>query len=73
MNAPNGGASVLIGGRGYGTCIENHNLRGVWRGCAFEPSFDELLFDRGSIRLSRPAAKILDVETRHAYILTYKR
>lgn len=70
MYATNGGAGILIGGGGDRTGVQNNDFGGVRRGRTVESTFGELLFNRGAIGLSGPAAKILDVKTRHAYILT---
>lgn len=72
MDAADGGPCVLIGGRGDRARIQNHNFGGSWRTGALQSAIRELPFNGSAVGLRRPAAKILNVETRHAYILTYK-
>jgi hypothetical protein len=71
LNSPNGGARVLVGGRGYGTCIEYDNVGGIQSGCCFQATFAELALYSGAVGLRRSTAKILYVKARHSHIVTY--
>ncbi len=72
MDAANGGTRVLIRRRRDGTGVQNHDLSAIWRMSRLQSALDELAFNGGAIGLGGAATKILDVETSHAYILTYK-
>ncbi len=72
MNAANRGARILVGRCGDRTRVQNHDL-GAARGLgAFQSARRELTINGGAVGLCGAATKILNVETAHAYILTYK-
>ena len=69
LEPPNRRACVSIGAVSYGASVEHDNFR-IARGAgALQPSFQELLLQRGAIRLRRAATKILYVEAGHTPIL----
>jgi|SRR5581483_4090550 hypothetical protein len=69
MDTADSGARVLIGSGGDRTSVENNDLCGLRGRRAVQPSLRKLPFNGCAVSLCRTAAKILDVETSHTYIL----
>ncbi len=72
MNTADGSAGVLVRGSGDGAGVQNHDLGASRRIGPLQSALGELAFNGGAIGLRGTTTKILDVETSHAYILTYK-
>ncbi len=69
MNAPDGGAGVLVGGGGYGAGVED-NDSGIGRLVgALQPLLLELTLNGRAVRLGGAASKIFHVESCQASIL----
>ncbi len=69
MKFSDGGASILVGGSGHRTRIEDHNSGLMRRTRYLQTQLPELVFDCGAIRLRRPASKILDIEAGHGKMI----
>jgi hypothetical protein len=69
VDAADGGARVLIDSGRDRTSVENNDLCRLCGRRAVQPSLRKLPFNGGAVSLRRTAAKILDVETSHTYIL----
>jgi len=69
MNAANGGARVLIGGRGHGTGIEDDDLGIARQIGASESTREQLALERSAIGLGRATAEVLHVKGRHTTII----
>lgn len=69
VDAPDGGASILIGGGGHRTCIEDDNLSFLEGGCSRPTAVRELALYSGAVRLGRSTAKILYVKSCHSHIV----
>jgi CheY-like chemotaxis protein len=69
MHAAYGGTRILIRGRSYCAGIEDDNFRIGRLRSTFQPTLLELAFESGTVCLSRPATKILYVESRHSTIV----
>jgi len=63
--APNCRAGVLIGARGYRTCVENHERGFGGRGRTVKSAIFELAFERRAIGLGSAAAKVLYIKSGH--------
>ena len=70
VDAANRRPGVLIGGRCHRTRIQHDDVGESRCRHGVQTVFTQLLLNGGTIRLSRPAAKILNVETSHASIVT---
>ena len=69
MDAPDGGAGILIGSGGYRTCIEDDNLSFMQGGCSRQTAIRELALYSSAVRLGRSTAKILYVKSCHSHIV----
>ena len=70
MNAADGRTCVLIGSSGHSASVKHHNLSLRWGAGALKASLTKLTLDSGAVGLSRPAAKVLHIETGHGSIVT---
>jgi len=73
MNAADGGASILVGGRGDGAGVQHHYLRLARLLGPFQPLSTQLLLQGSPVRLGGAAAKVLHVETGHGAIIGGRR
>src|SRR5689334_14018537 len=69
MNTAHRSPGVLICRGSYRAGIQDHDIGVLNVGRALQPSILKLAFDRGTIRLGGPAAKILYVKTIHSLIV----
>jgi hypothetical protein len=65
MNAADGGAGVLVSGGRYGASVENDQAGSRGLVSALQAPFEQLVFNRGTVGLSGPAAEICHIESRH--------
>ena len=69
MNAADGGAGVLIGGRGHGAGVENDDLGFVGGPGAQQSALEQSPLNGGAVCLGRSAAEVLHVIGRHKLII----
>src|SRR6266702_1647088 len=65
MYPADGGAGVMIGGRGDGAGIKDDNSGGDWIGRALKAALLELALDGSAVGLGGAASEILHVESCH--------
>lgn len=69
VHATNGGARVLVSGRGNGTGVKNYDFRLHRASRAIQSSLLKLAFDGSAVSLRRAAAEILYVKICHGTIV----
>jgi hypothetical protein len=69
VDAADGGAYVLVGRRGHGAGIQNHDFGLLWRARRREAVLPQLALQNGAIGLSGAATEVLNIESAHSDII----